>query len=73
VLPRLLELLGDVPLPQSDRLRKGVEAERRELVAFYRASLLEMEGQRGEARQLLAEPLGRDPNNPYYLWFIRRR
>jgi spermidine synthase len=73
VLPRLLELLGDVPLPQSDPLREGVEVERRELVAFYRASLLEMEGQREEARQLLAEPLGRDPNNPYYLWFIRRR
>jgi spermidine synthase len=73
VLPRVLAFATDVPLRDDDPLRADVQAERRELLAFYRASLLEMEGQREEAARLLAEPLGRDPRNPYYLWFTRRR
>jgi spermidine synthase len=72
VLPRLLELSSDVPLSRTDRLRQAVEAERRELFGFYRAALLEMEGNREEATRLLAESRSRDPHNAYYLWFTRR-
>jgi len=71
VLPRLLELSSDVPLPPGDPLRPAVEAERRELVGFYRAALLEMEGRTEEASRALAEPLRRDPDNPYYRWVVR--
>jgi predicted membrane-bound spermidine synthase len=71
VLPRLLALSSDVPLPPSDPLRAAAEAERRELFAFYRAALLEIEGRREAASRSLAEPMGRDPGNPYYRWVIR--
>jgi spermidine synthase len=71
VLPRLLELASDLPLEPGDPLRPAIEAERRELVAFYRAALLEMEGRREQASRSLAEPLGRDPSNPYYRWVVR--
>ena len=71
VLPRLLELASDVPLPPSDPLRPAIEAERRELFAFYRASLLAMEGDREGAARSLAESLGGDPRNPYYRWVTR--
>jgi hypothetical protein len=39
VLPALLALAADVPLPPADPLRPAVEAERRELLGFYRFSL----------------------------------
>jgi spermidine synthase len=68
VLPRLLDLASDVPLPPADPLRAAVEAERQELLTFYRFSLLLMAGERDEAGSLLREVLARDPRNPYYLW-----
>jgi spermidine synthase len=71
VLPRLLDLSSDVPLARNDPLRPAVEAERHELVAFYRAALLEMEGRPEDASRALTEPLGRDPKNPYYRWVVR--
>jgi spermidine synthase len=71
VLPRLLELASDLPLPPGDPLRPAVEAERGELFAFYRASLLVLAGEPEAAGRALAEPLGRDPRNPYYLWVTR--
>ena len=68
VLPRLLALATDVPLRPGDPLRPAVEAERRELLAFYRYSLHAMAGERDEAGAALREALARDPRNPYYLW-----
>jgi spermidine synthase len=68
VLPRLLALATDVPLAPADPLRSGVEAERRELLAFYRYSLLAMAGERDEAGAALRDVLRHDPRNPYYLW-----
>jgi spermidine synthase len=68
VLPRLLELASDVPLPPSDPLRAPVEAERRELLGFYRFSLELMGGDRDAAGAALREVMARDPRNPYYLW-----
>jgi len=68
VLPRLLALATDVPLPSGDRLRPAVEAERLELLGFYRFSLHAMAGARAEAGAALREVLEHDPRNPYYLW-----
>lgn len=68
VLPRLLALASDVPLPADDQLRPAVEAERRELVGFYRFSLHALAGERDEAGAALREVLAQDPRNPYYLW-----
>ena len=68
VLPRLLELASDVPLPPDDPLRAPVEAERQELLAFYRFSLELMAGDRDAAGAALREVMARDPHNPYYLW-----
>ena len=68
VLPRLLDLQTEVPLRPTDPLRAEVEAERRELHAFYRFSLRLMEGDRNAAGAALREVLARDPRNPYYLW-----
>ena len=68
VLPRLLALATDVPLPSGDPLRPAVEAERLELLGFYRFSLHAMAGARAEAGAALREVLEHDPQNPYYLW-----
>jgi len=68
VLPRLLALASDVPLPSADSLRPAVEAERRELLGFYRFSLHALAGERDEAGAALREVLAQDPQNPYYLW-----
>ncbi len=68
VLPRLLELATDVPLPVTDSRRPAVEAERRELIGFYRFSLHLFAGERAEAGAVLREVLAHDPRNPYYRW-----
>jgi spermidine synthase len=68
VLPRVLDLASEMPLPADDPLRPAVEAERRELLGFYRAALLALEGDRAAAVRALGETLRRDPANPYYLW-----
>jgi spermidine synthase len=70
VLPRLLESAIDVPLQPSDPLRAGVEVERRELLDFYRASLLFLAGRKSEAAPALRAVLDRDPGNPYYRWIL---
>jgi spermidine synthase len=68
VLPRLLDLASDVPLQPDDPLRAQVEAERQELLGFYRFSLNLMAGDRDAAGAALRAVLARDPDNPYYLW-----
>ena len=68
VLPRLLDLASDVPLRPGDPLRVQVEAERQELLGFYRFSLDLMAGKREAAGLRLRDVLARDPRNPYYLW-----
>jgi hypothetical protein len=68
VLPRLLALASDVPLPSADPLRPAVEAERQELLGFYRYSLHALAGERDEAGAALRDVLAHDPRNPYYLW-----
>ena len=68
VLPRLLDLRSEVPLRPTDPWRPLVEAERKELLAFYRFSLQLMAGERSAAEASLREVMDRDPRNPYYLW-----
>ncbi len=68
VLPRLLSLSTDVPLPADDALRPAVEAERQELFSFYRFSLHALAGDEDQAGHALREVLAHDPRNPYYLW-----
>ena len=68
VLPLLLDLKTHVPLRPSDPLVADVEAERKELLAFYRFSLQLMAGERSAAEAALLEVMERDPRNPYYLW-----
>ncbi len=68
VLPRLLALATDVPLPSADRLRPAVDAERRELLGFYRFSLQTLAGERAEAGAALRDVMAHDPRNPYYRW-----
>jgi hypothetical protein len=68
VLPRLLAVATAAPLAPSDPLRAGVEAERQELLRFYRASLLAMDGKRSEAAAMFRDILAQNPQNPYYRW-----
>jgi spermidine synthase len=68
VLPRLLAQATNVPLDPADRMRAGVEAERQELLGFYRFSLHALGGEPDEAGAALREVLAHDPSNPYYLW-----
>lgn len=68
VLPRLLAFATDVPLSPADPLHPAVEAERRELLGFYRYSLHALAGERVEAESALREVLSHDSRNPYYLW-----
>ncbi len=68
VLPRVLGLASDVPLAATDPLRAAVEAERQELLGFYRFSLQLLASEREAAGAALREVLARDPHNPYYLW-----
>ena len=70
VLPRVLSFATDVPLGQDDPLRADVDAERRELLTFYRFALRASGGDREQAAIALEEVLGRDPANPYYLWMV---
>lgn len=68
VLKHFLELATDVPLAADDALRPAVEAERPELLGFYRFSLHAFAGEREEAGAAFREVLAHDPHNPYYLW-----
>ena len=68
VLPRFLAHATSVPLEPADRMGPGVEAERQELLGFYRFSLHALGGEPQEAGTALRDVLARDPDNPYYLW-----
>jgi hypothetical protein len=70
VLPRLLSLTTPVPMPPADPLAGEVAEQRRELLEFYRASLLAMRGARREAGAAMRDVLAGDPANPYYRWVV---
>lgn len=68
VLPHVLGLATDVPVVGDDALRAEVETKRRELFAFYQASLHAYAGDKASAAAALGEALERDPDNRYYRW-----
>ena len=68
VLPHVLEMATEVPLRSSDHVRAEVEAERDELLTFYRAALQAYAGDSETAAATLREVLDRDPDNRYYRW-----
>jgi spermidine synthase len=70
VLPHVLGMASDVPVVGDDQLRVEVEKKRRELFAFYQASLHGYAGDKAAAAAALAEVLERDPDNPYYRWVV---
>ena len=70
VLPRVLALATDVPIDGDERFTSAVDAERRALLAFYRAALQVYDGDRTAAAATFGEVLKRDPENPYYRWML---
>jgi predicted membrane-bound spermidine synthase len=70
VLPRILAVASDVPLPAHARLHADVSARREELHDFYRAALLVFAGRHDEAATQLRDVLARDPDNAYYRWVL---
>jgi spermidine synthase len=74
ILPRLLELSGTIPLQNvSLRFRDAIQAEQQELFDFYRATLAAAAGDRELWKKLISRVITRDPDNPYYRWFLRGR
>jgi spermidine synthase len=72
VLPRILGFASEVPIGAGEPLRTEVDAERRELFAFYRFALSANAGERESASLAIREVFARDPSNPYYRWMAGR-
>jgi len=71
ILPRLLELAGAIPLQNATRsFRDAVQAEQQELFDFYRSTLAAAAGDRELWKKLIDRVVSRDPDNPYYRWFL---
>jgi hypothetical protein len=71
ILPRLLELAGTIPLQNANqRFHEAIEAEQQELFDFYRATLAAAAGDGEMWQQLIKQVVSRDPENPYYRWFL---
>jgi spermidine synthase len=74
ILPRLLELSGTIPLQNAtSRFRDAIQAEQQELFDFYRATLAVAAGDRELWEKLISRVITRDPDNPYYRWFLGDR
>ncbi|MET0743254.1 MAG: spermidine synthase, partial [Microvirga sp.] len=74
VLPDLLNLRDEVPLPGADEgTLASIAARREELLTFYHAGMYAFAGNRvGWARDMRSV-LAADPDNPYYRWFGKGR
>ena len=74
ILPRLMELARTIPLQNADpRFREAIRAERQELFDFYRLTLASAMKDRERWQQLIRRVVSRDPDNPYYRWFLGGR
>ena len=74
ILPRLLELAGTIPMQDAtQRFRDAIQAEQQELFDFYRLTLAAAANDRERWRQLIHRVVSRDPDNPYYRWFLGGR
>lgn len=74
LLPRLLELAGPIPLQNATRsFHDSILAQRQELFDFYRLALAAAAGDRELWQKLIKRVVVRDPDSPYYLWFLGGR
>jgi spermidine synthase len=70
-LPELLALGSTLPLAGPDpALSSGISQERENLMGFYAAGLAGYRGDRGTWARDIVPVLRRDPDNPYYRWFV---
>jgi spermidine synthase len=70
-LPQIMELRTDPPLVGSDaEFGAAVEHERTLLLSFYEAGIYAYQGDQGHWQETMAWVLRRDPDNPYYRWFV---
>jgi len=74
ILPRLLNLAGAIPLQNATQgFRDAILAEQQELFDFYRLTLAAAAGDRELWNKLISRVITRDPDNPYYRWFLGDR
>ncbi|MCA9430712.1 MAG: fused MFS/spermidine synthase, partial [Candidatus Omnitrophica bacterium] len=74
VLPRLLELAETPHVKNATQdLREEIQAEQQELSDFYRVILAADAGDRELWKKLVSRVVSRDPENPYYRWFLGDR
>jgi hypothetical protein len=59
----------DVKAP-NPALSSGISQERENLMGFYAAGLAGYRGDRGAWARDIVPVLRRDPDNPYYRWFV---
>ena len=70
-LPQIMELRTDPPLVGSGaEFEAAVEHERTLLLSFYEAGIYAYQGDQGHWQKTMAWVLRRDPENPYYRWFV---
>jgi spermidine synthase len=70
-LPQIMALRTDPPLVGADaELRTAVERERTMLLSFYEAGIYAYQGDQGRWQKTMAWVLRRNPDNPYYRWFV---
>jgi spermidine synthase len=70
-LPQIMEVRTDAPLVGTDAdFRAAVEHERTLLLSFYEAGIYAYQGDQGHWQETMAWVLRRDPDNPYYRWFV---
>ncbi|MNF78307.1 Spermidine synthase [compost metagenome] len=71
VLPALLDLHVSPPLINADEgFTQRMEAHRRRLMQFYRASLHAYDGNRDAWARDIREVMSGDGGNPYFRWFV---
>jgi spermidine synthase len=70
-LPQIMGVRTDPPLVGTDaEFRAAVEHERTLLLSFYEAGIYAYQGDQGHWQETMAWVLRRDPDNPYYRWFV---
>ena len=70
-LPQIMALRTDPPLVGADaEFGAAVEHERTLLLSFYEAEIYAYQGDLGRWQKTMAWVLRRDPDNPYYCWFV---
>ncbi len=70
-LPRILELQAAPPLTDADDALRAAITDRREVLhGFYATAIHAYHGDRARWAKTLSWVLGKEPDNPYYRWFV---